>query len=470
MRKQPAPPPEVPAFTGQPLPLPEGLVRQRREYALITPLFGGGVVPNQADPVTLIRPTEIRAHLRFWWRACRGGKSQFNRDIKLMKEEEDRIWGSAAVHEEEQQQKDVEEVQEVIHPVQIAVEILSSGRAVSPTTAENIPQYAAFPLLQRDNRRATNADAKVVKDIRFALIITYPIAYRKTKAGVDFQTGKTVYREDVEAALWAWETFGGIGARTRRGFGAIQLQSIDGTLNTDLPPLQGFTMWLRNQLNKHVKEEAFPSEVPHLTKNATFAYISKPHEEHAKQENFWEVLQVWKDLVDHYAKFRQYRINGKSVWPEGKAVATIIEKQQDKDKPGHYDDKFPRAAFGLPINFYDKKWGNEAPPAVLLEADNIKGRLASPLILRPLACQGESAVGLAFLLEGYRVHSDNLVLTRDNEIKGYVKGSLTQQEVKAIEALHNIPDVLKAFIASLNRKSTSNTANQPGKSRHRRNK
>src|SRR5579875_3825897 len=358
MRKQPAPPPGVPAFTGQPLPLPEGLVRQRREYALITPLFGGGVVPNQADPVTLIRPTEIRAHLRFWWRACRGGKSQFNRDIKLMKEEEDRIWGSAAVHEEEQQQKDVEEVQEVIHPVQIAVEILSSGRAVSPTTAENIPQYAAFPLLQRDNRRATNADAKVVKDIRFALIITYPIAYRKTKAGVDFQTGKTVYREDVEAALWAWETFGGIGARTRRGFGAIQLQSVDGKAHTDLPSsFNAVKDWLEAKLAFHIEEEDFPYDLPHLPKETTYMAITYPQQ---------TPMLVWKELIEHYNRFRQSRRSmrqqgnsygrgrqaGRSEWPEAEAIRSLINRRARILRPLNHPHKFPRAAFGLPINFH----------------------------------------------------------------------------------------------------------------------
>ena len=49
-------------------------ITQVREYELITPLFGGGVNPGEADPVTIIRGTAIRGHLRFWWRACRGGR------------------------------------------------------------------------------------------------------------------------------------------------------------------------------------------------------------------------------------------------------------------------------------------------------------------------------------------------------------------------------------------------------------
>jgi CRISPR-associated protein Cmr1 len=72
----------------------DNLIRQVRRYKLITPLFGGGVEPHQADPVTIVRGTEVRGHLRFWWRATRGG--QFNGSLKEMRRREEEIWGSAA--------------------------------------------------------------------------------------------------------------------------------------------------------------------------------------------------------------------------------------------------------------------------------------------------------------------------------------------------------------------------------------
>jgi CRISPR-associated protein Cmr1 len=71
----------------------EKMIVETREYELITPLFGGGVEPNTPDPVTTIRATEIRGHLRFWWRATRGG--QFA-TIEELKAKEDEIWGTAA--------------------------------------------------------------------------------------------------------------------------------------------------------------------------------------------------------------------------------------------------------------------------------------------------------------------------------------------------------------------------------------
>ena len=70
----------------------EIIIRETREYELITPLFGGGAENKKADEVSVIRATEIRGHLRFWWRATRGG--QFNGDLVEMKKHEDAIFGS----------------------------------------------------------------------------------------------------------------------------------------------------------------------------------------------------------------------------------------------------------------------------------------------------------------------------------------------------------------------------------------
>ena len=89
MSKRQIPPP--PPIYKKPRP---DLIRQVRTYKLITPFFGGGVRPNKRDPVTLVRGTAVRGHLRFWWRATQGGR--FGNDIAEMKKAEDALWGSAS--------------------------------------------------------------------------------------------------------------------------------------------------------------------------------------------------------------------------------------------------------------------------------------------------------------------------------------------------------------------------------------
>nr|WP_235283788.1 MULTISPECIES: type III-B CRISPR module RAMP protein Cmr1 [Thermus] len=69
------------------------LVKVERTYRLLTPLFGGGVEPRLADPVTVVRGTEVRGQLRFWWRAVRGWQAEG--DLKRLFDLEAAIFGSA---------------------------------------------------------------------------------------------------------------------------------------------------------------------------------------------------------------------------------------------------------------------------------------------------------------------------------------------------------------------------------------
>lgn len=43
-----------------------GTIPKKYAIEVITPLFGGGVEAGKNDPITLIRPSSIRGHLRFW--------------------------------------------------------------------------------------------------------------------------------------------------------------------------------------------------------------------------------------------------------------------------------------------------------------------------------------------------------------------------------------------------------------------
>lgn len=81
-------------FSSPPPELPQNRTgTQTKTYAIkvITPMFGGGVKAGENAPSMLIRPTAIRGHLRFWWRALRGGDFS---SIGAMREEEQSIWGS----------------------------------------------------------------------------------------------------------------------------------------------------------------------------------------------------------------------------------------------------------------------------------------------------------------------------------------------------------------------------------------
>src|SRR5258708_2550387 len=114
------PPPEMVLAERYP-----GKQRDLFEIDVITPLFGGGVEARTNDPVTIIRGSSIRGHLRFWWRATRGRSLP---DLAALRKREGEIWGTPEVPSE----------------VTIEVEIRNAGR--EETTGPSHPVYAVFPF------------------------------------------------------------------------------------------------------------------------------------------------------------------------------------------------------------------------------------------------------------------------------------------------------------------------------------
>ncbi len=417
MRKQPqGSPPQT--ITAKQL---SNVITQVREYQLITPLYGGGVKPTEADPVTVVRATEIRGHLRFWWRACRGGK--FNGNLTEMKKEEDAIWGKAY------KKGDPTISQAKIIQITVDVDPSNRGNPVKPfiitekkrpKSANNIPGYAAFPL--QPDRDELKKREPYVPDVRTNVSFTLTISFPEGR------------RKDVEAALWAWETFGGLGARTRRGFGALHLLKIDGFSYTQHPFSNNVKRWINEKLIEFVEPGVPPSGIPHLSRGAQLAVTSAD-----------EVMRVWKRLIDKLQSFRQAGRPSRSLWPEAEAIRAISSGKDSHDKDKRLSQKFPRAALGLPIIFH---FIDDSDPedTTLKEAGEKMERFASPLILRPFLCRDNRAVGLILLLEGTRVDLENLVLEDQDKIKHPVKGMLTKSEAQKIAVLNGETDVLQAFM------------------------
>ena len=375
--------------------------------------------------MTVIRATEIRGHLRFWWRACRGG--QFN-TLADLKKAEDELWGSAATEDGGGPSKVQVEVKPLSEGHVFQVEWKKKGQKITSTEVGNPDSpysYVAFPL---------NEDKGTVLDgISFWLKITFP----------------EIYRTDVEAALWAWETFGGIGARTRRGFGALQLDKVDSKNNTDLPPPERAKAekWLLQKFEDYVSPGKFPENVPYLQHRPLFFVTRKAT----------DPLKVWQRLFVCLKDFRQQRRNkegqwdkfGHSDWPEPNAIRRLFKSMLRGPHSNRKIQKFPRAVFGLPLIFH-LEHDREIEDTTLQGKDKEQERLASPLILRPLACAERTYVGIALILAGSKL-PDNLIL-KDAPGGDSIEVELTPQEAQRIPPLNGNPDVLQAFLNTLKQK------------------
>jgi len=425
---------------------------QTRRYRLITPLFGGGVQAGVADPVTPVRGSVIRGHLRFWWRACRGGA--FDGNLQRMKEAEDRLWGAASTSDQPRS-PDV---------VEISVSDVKEGQPFAYKDAQGNPVrnargdriirffdpdspygYVAFPFQDRERNRT---EPIVREGVEFSLTVRY-------RAADDAH---------IHAALWAWETFGGLGARTRRGFGALQCVEVEGK-PLSVPDAGTFRRTLRANLEHHVEDSNWPANVPHLRRDISLKMTS----------DCSSPLDAWTKLIAALKDFRQNRNRsrtgrqgqGRSRWPEPDEIRRLTGQASTlHSTPLSTTSAFPRAAFGLPVTFSFKdskendKYGTQGPPydpdKTALQGQEKDGRkyerLASSLILRPVQCGNGKAFGLALLLDAPRLPPGGVVL-KGAPGNPVVRTTLTPAEAaaitQAIPKLKGNPDILKAFLDSL---------------------
>ncbi|MDW8305413.1 MAG: type III-B CRISPR module RAMP protein Cmr1 [Acidobacteriota bacterium] len=397
-------------------------VCQIRQYRLITPLFGGGVEAGIVDETNPIRETSIRGQLRFWWRATRG-----TGDVKDVKKREDEIFGGGG--ENASQSKVFVKVETINHGSLMSIFDVRRERRVRPIRGYEAIAYAAFPL-QPSREQTEQQLNKVLSGVKFKLHISFPEEIRC----------------DIEAALWAWETFGGVGARTRRGFGAIELLSVEENgvgkevkkYSKNMAESQ-----IRDDLRKFVKSNHRDQRIPHLSPETKFKVLVAKDAEDA-----------WRIAIQKLKDFRQFRIDrrtgrrspfGKSQWCEPDAIRNIVRGR----RVNNLVEKFPRAAFGLPILFHFPQDGTI--PDVALKPKDYE-RVASPLILKPIPCE-DGAVAVAILLER-ELFPNGLVIEYEDKDKKIVnknvKANLSANEAiiltkGGLTVLRNKTDVIEAF-------------------------
>ena len=432
------------------------MIYEERTYAIITPLFGGGVEPGEADPISVVRASEVRGQLRFWWRATRGG--QFGADLNALRDAEEQIWGGPArMHNGNPVGRQ--------SPVQVVVSIRDrgtpirqfqrNGQVLPIAHPSSLISYGTFPL------RPVAGALRI--GVTFTLMITFPQAAEP----------------EVESALWAWENFGGLGARTRRGFGAIKL--IERLRNGQPAPITGqpadadaIAQWFADHTTRYCGGQQWHDHVPHLSGAAARKAIYLHNGFLVNNQPFgtWiagvlqyngltlgqsqahvAALVAWYYPIYMLQQFRQKRRRpgalgpfGRSYWPEPDAIRARTTGFRGRHATRlNYADKFPRAIFGLPIIF-EFKDKNIDPPTTTLQGQH-HDRQSSRLILRPIACANNTYVAAATLLQGPALPPGGLQLVGATGV-GPIDASLTPTEA-SFNPLHGNTDVIQAYLNTL---------------------
>jgi len=379
-------PHEIPPCPAVPAVTQSGRVSREFKIELITPMFGGGVEPRTNDPSFPIRPTAIRGQLEFWWRATVGAQYTTLGELRAAQSD---IWGST----------------ERASRVQVLVENVNAGKPEqcarfemdnkNPGKYRSMPAwnqpfnnstlpYALFPFqgqLAKGRTAVEVEPASCIQQASFRLIIRCP----------------TDFWPQVEPAVWAWVNFGGLGGRTRRGCGAI--------LCKELAPKD------RNELIGLCEPFVLNAPAPRDWPTLAAAILVGGEQSDA--------IPAWDHVIGRFKHFRQgvdfgrtpgQQSNrpGRSRWPEPETLREITELNADRQRSGHPrlsaipSDALPRAELGLPIVFHFQGQG-EPQDTVLYPSDDADGkkreRMASPLILKPLALGNGNALPLILRLK-----------------------------------------------------------------------
>ena len=330
---------------------------------LITPMFGGGVKPGEVDREMPIRASGLRGQLRFWWRLLYGA----DREPADLFVTESALWGGISSRGPRASQVTLQVRQATHHaPGDLSASASPSSAPGSvqliPKSKLDLPAYALI-LERGEDPELLNAGYK------FELVLRFKQA-----------TTRQQQEEVLEALRW-WASFSGVGARTRRGLGALKVTGDD----VELTPVTAEEVEARGGWMVEGRRGG-------------------------------DAIEAWKQAVGALQRFRQGKDvgrnpghgkrPGRSRWPEPDTIRCATGTHATMHEPEHRAKGFyPRAAFGLPIVFHFKDRGDPGTddrktPDPTLEP--VGGdRMASPLILRPWF-DGQQYRPVALLLPGWK--------------------------------------------------------------------
>jgi len=371
--------------------LPEKSEWKTYKVELITPMYGGGVKAGKPDKEMPIRATAIRGQLRYWWRFLAKNRKENPLLGKVLFEREREIWGGMAENNQDYSSK-----------VLIRVTDICNTKDVKPYIDQN-PQYAQFQARRQTGAKPRDPLSFVPEGLTFNLQVKCSEGNENTIS----------YEDDILRPLRWWANFGGLGSRTRRGCGSVEVFAPEedsllvGKKETSL---YGCKMVVLSECN----QEAIKCWI------TSIEILQK----------FRQIIPVFsnKRFVDCHGigrkKTRQLDGTSKpstSNWPEANAIRKKTGSFISKHTPSENAPIcFPRALFGMPIEFSFMSDGqrpatSQITPFVNRDKQLHFDRLASPLIIKAVVTGTKKYASMAMLMPYDHINKLGIRLKYNNK-------------------------------------------------------
>ena len=437
------------------IPQNETLTKTIESYRIhvITPFVGGSAEPGVNGESILVRPSSVRGHLRFWWRATRGSEIETTEELNRRESE---IFGNTETPSRVKIWV-TSECPNSSTPIVIG-KIHDKKNRMEWGFTDGILPYVFFPFSKSAAKKVISCQRSYYFDLH--------VEYKESASSDSRKISLEDLKEEVDLALCAWINFGGIGARTRRGCGALSCKNFTADASTP----KEFQEWFQEKFVRKYELQLHTNDGKREwpTLSSKFLIGKKPE----------DTFSAWKGVENAYQNFRRRASHkmGRSKWPEADSLRRITgmsstphrEPYPPKNKPSDLI-AFPRSQLGMPIIYQFKEHGklpsarddNREPyKAMLIPAG--KDRLTSPLIIKPLAIKGSShSRGAIFVLNQPRLQTLQLKLNSDlkdnhyKEVEGRIAQRFPVNEQAIYPNLHykenpmgSSPDAIEAFFNS----------------------
>jgi len=369
------------------------------EVELATPQFGGGAQARIVDRRHWLRPAALRGAMRFWWRFEANHTTP-----EALHSAEKAVFGAAA--------RDAKTTRPGVFSISV---VCAEPPATSLKTYEvkfgdavNVAYFAAAPM---------GHDAAMLLQKGATAVVCLTRSRDGRDAGFDAAANEAAWKSATRALALAL-LFGGSGARTRRGAGALVVRNADDARKIGLP-------WSLNELDGLLKGLG-------ASRSGDKSWFSRDQVEGVfGTQHFKTPEEAHRALMEVWREFRQERAHpknwhgkddwGQSHWPEGDALRLLTGRHAKWDRVAHQPKsenrgRAPRAHLGLPIviKFKDDKLKRHEVRGDMRETDppqptelngahdKGKGRYASPVWMSVTRLQ-EGYVGLV-LVTASRLH------------------------------------------------------------------
>ena len=333
----------------------------RATYRLVTPMFCAGAAPEQAE----LRLPSFKGVLRFWWRAL--SWSRLRADLTKIQEEEAELFGSSSGGQSRVSLR----LETATCPVVVANDTVLRISAEDRRTVGDGARYLGYGVMEAFARRGTQSGQLTRSCLRAPLDFTVRAR------------GRHLTEELVETlldALIAVGVVGGMGARSRRGYGSLNLRalSVDAAERWTEPRS-------RHDLRDRVRMlrcDSDPSRLPEFT---AFSSDTRHVLVQGGRSNLAPMELL--DLVGR--ELMRYRSWGHRGQVLGRDSEKNFVDDHDLMKGSRRVAHPRRIAFGLPHNYGKRKEQQVGPYGQL-------DRRASPLFVHVHECRNTSVAVLSF--------------------------------------------------------------------------